>query len=248
MGQRFEGIVGDMKIRAAILLSLLAGCTVDDAGLELVLRTTPPFQADGQSAIEVEVCNTAPEPASKVTVLLSATQGKWLRAPSDKPRDLTIDLSPVAPCVIERWIPTTAPGAVRFEAKVGDAVLARVDSETTAAKIVAIAILADPVVLSSESNSSVTIRADLTTENGGKPSDGTRVQVRLAETDPIGAASIGDGPIVLGTKDSLTLSAAKGTRAVKLIATVQSDGEVLEACRVLRPLGQTSTTSMVLCP
>jgi hypothetical protein len=215
-------------------------CSIGSAGLTLSVGSDP-LIADGTSARAITVCNSSDEPAASVTATLRASSGSWARATGSDKQQIEVQLTSGAKCADEVWLPPTQPGPTRFEVQVGDTVQIREDATLIAATVDQIAVQASPPTLSTSGSSSIAISVGFTTASGGEPSDGTVVNLRLLDSDPLGAAALDDGPIVVGKKETLTLIAAEGTSSVRLQATLKDSTPVIQDCRVLSPLGAKPT-------
>ncbi|MFO0722818.1 MAG: hypothetical protein U1E65_03465 [Myxococcota bacterium] len=198
--------------------------------------------ADGTTAVQVRVCNVSGVPRDKVTVTLLSNLGHWEESTSDAKRDVETILTASSTCATERWIPPTSPGLVRFEARVDGALERREERMLRPATIGGIHIHAEPAALG---QGTVHLSIDFQVAGGGKPSDGTRLQIQLVEAAPAGTALLGDGPIIVGAQDSIDLTTAEEAKAVRIEAEYPG---LPRTCRVLLKLGQTSTTTRVHCP
>lgn len=225
---------------AAVLC--LAGCQLGESKLALEVLDEGDLVADGTTAVNVRVCNVSGVPRDKVTVTLLTSLGRWQESTSDAKRDVDTVLTESSTCATEQWIPPTSPGLVRFEARVDGALEKREERMLRPATISGLHIHAEPVALG---QGTVHLSIDFQVPGGGKPSDGTKIQIQLVEAAPGGTALLGDGPITVGAQDSIDLATADETKAVRVEAEYPG---VARTCRVLLSLGQTSTTTPVHCP
>lgn len=224
----------------ALLLPL--ACSIGSAGLSLSLGSEP-FIADGTSQRLVTVCNTSDEPAANVSATLHASSGSWARASGADSQSIEVQLTSGAKCTDEVWLPPTQAGPARFEVQVGDTVEIRQNVTLLPAVVDDIAIRAAPARLSTSGSSSIEISIGFTTASGGEASEGTLVDVKVLESEPPDTATLEDGPIVVGKKDSLTLTAAPGTTGVRLQAKLKGSSGAVQTCRVLTQLGISTALS-----
>lgn len=232
---------------ASVVLAAPWACKLGDVGLTMAIADGP-IAADGRTAHPVTVCNTSDEPAAKVSVTLVASTGAWEHAASDEKDSLTFELGdgPETRCRTEPWIPPRDLGSVRFDAKVGSDVLDTLDRDLVMAAVTGLALRVTPNVLPGDAGITLKVGVDIATGGNGLPTNGTRVDVRVDGSDPVGIAAVADGPIIVGTRDSLDLVVASGARSIKLAAALDGADPPATTCRVVTALG--SAPTLEACP
>lgn len=225
---------------ALVLTGMLTGCSLAESALTLTVAEGT-LEADGTTLRDVTVCNDSTQPVPKVAVTLLASAGEWALATGENKRTLGVELtdSSTGRCRTEQWRPAKVAGAVRFEAKVGNAVVS-VDRVQVPARVKAVTLTVTPPVFAADAGGTLKVGVDFTLETGGLPSQGTKVVVQVAESDPVASAALTDGPLVVGTRDSVDLLVGPTAKSVKLTATYDGPEGRRQACRVVQPLGATS--------
>lgn len=91
------------------------------------------------------------------------------------------------------------------------------------------------------------VAVDLGVDGSGLATYGTKVRLDVASSDPAGVASIADGPIVVGTRDTLDLVVGEPAKTIELRATFDGGpGNVITTCRSIGVLG--GAASDTSCP
>jgi hypothetical protein len=110
------------------------------------------------------------------------------------------------------------------------------------ARVTQLAIRVDPNVLPAATGATLGVGVDITTEGGGDATNGTKVQINIEASDPLGIAAIEDGPIIVGSRETVNLLVAAAAKSIKLTATYDDRaGARVEACRIVTGLGGAST-------
>lgn len=231
--------------RALGLALVLGGCSLAESALTLTVAEGA-LEADGATLHDVTVCNDSTQPVAKAAVTLLASAGEWAVATGENKRKLEVELSDTSSsrCRVEQWRPSREVGPVRFEAKVGETVVS-VDRVVVAARVKSLALTVTPPVFAADAGGTLKLGVDVATESGGLPSHGTKVVVQVLESDPVASAVVTDGPLVVGTRDTVDLLVGPTAKAVKLTATFDGPEGRRQACRVVQPLG---ATSALTCP
>ena len=224
--------------RPYICAALIASaCTIGSSKLTLSVGSEP-LVADGTTPRSITVCNESTDPASSVTATLHATSGTWLAAKSTDPTSADLTLSSAAPCASGSWIPPTRKGPVDFWVEVGGTIIARQEASTVAATIKQLELGAG--LLSATDVSSVPLMVDFATDTGGQATEGTQVTLKVLSSDPAGQGYLSSGSLIVGKRDSVTLSTSAGTKSVRVQARLTTDSSVLD-CKEI------SQTNVVAC-
>lgn len=173
------------------------------------------------------------------TVTLLVSTGEWAVATGENRRSLGVELTDTATgrCRTEQWRPSRVGGPVRFEAKVGTETMASVDRQLVQARVKALTLLVTPPVFAVDAGGTLKVGVDIATEAGGLATLGTKVIVQLVDSEPVATAAVTDGPLIVGTKETVDLLVGTTAKSVKVTAMYEGPEGRREACRVVRPFG-----------